>query len=98
MPQKREASSKTSFIIEVDDNADVENLKYLLEPLLPPEVVMLTSNYDLVNYNWQTVKIENVQFFSQIYRFEMNTSKANFGSAGNTTQRAFKDSEFSRVI
>ena len=43
------------MILQIDDRSDVESLKSLLDPLMPPSIVLLSSYYDLVNYNFQNV-------------------------------------------
>ena len=43
------------MIVTVDDQHDVEMLNALIDPLMPPEIVLLNSNYDLINYNFQMV-------------------------------------------
>ena len=40
------------MIVTVDDQHDIEMLNGLIDPLMPPEIVFLNSNYDLINYNF----------------------------------------------
>jgi hypothetical protein len=47
--------SKTSFIIELDDNKEMDILKSLLDPFLPSNIVLLNTEFDLINYKKQTV-------------------------------------------
>jgi hypothetical protein len=42
--------SKRSFIIELDDNKEMDILKSLLEPFLPSNIVLLNTEFDLINY------------------------------------------------
>ena len=55
-----ERASKKSFVVEVDDQGDFDSLEYLLDPMWPPEIVLLNTNYDMINYNWMSVTFENV--------------------------------------
>ena len=43
---------KLSMIVSVDDQHDIDMLNGLIEPIMPPEIVLLNSNYDLINYNF----------------------------------------------
>ena len=41
-----------SLIVKVEDQDDVEMMRNLVEPGLPEGVVLLSSYYDLINYNF----------------------------------------------
>ena len=41
--------TKTSFIIELDDDKDLDILKNLLDPFLPSNIVLLNSEFDIFN-------------------------------------------------
>jgi len=49
-------NANVSLIVQVDDSHDIEMLTGLIDPLMPPEVIFLNSNYDLINYNFQMVQ------------------------------------------
>jgi len=51
-------NAKTSFVVELDDNKDLDVLKTLIDPFLPPDIILLNTQYDLFNYNWQTIDPE----------------------------------------
>jgi len=44
-------------------------LKSLLDPLLPPNLVLLNTQFDLFNYNWQTIDPNNVYLIYKACRF-----------------------------
>lgn len=44
--------ARTSFVIELDDAKDIDILKSLLDPFLPPNLILLNTQFDLFNYNW----------------------------------------------
>ena len=61
-----------SMVVPVDDQDDVELLKNLVEPCLPDDVILLSSYYDLINYNFQSLKaVQEVHFYSKLFRFEI---------------------------
>ena len=39
--------------IPIEDQNDIEILQTLLDPIVPPQVVLLTTQYDMVNFNFQ---------------------------------------------
>jgi len=38
---------KTSFIIELDDDKDLDILNSLLDPYLPPNIILLNSEFEI---------------------------------------------------
>ena len=61
--------SKTSFIIELDDNKEMDILKSLLDPFLPSNIVLLNTEFDLINYKKQTVNPIDIQQVNKACRF-----------------------------
>ena len=74
----------------------------LIDPLMPPEVVFLNSNYDLINYNFQMVQSCKMQFFTRLFRFELDTLKKSKMRQATGTTRNQDDSmierEFNRIL
>lgn len=61
-----------SMILQVNDKYGVESLKSLLDPVMPSNIIFLSSYYDLVNYNFQKVQaIKDVTFYARIFRLKM---------------------------
>ena len=74
----------------------------LIEPLMPPEIILLNSNYDLINYNFQVVQAFKMQFYAKMFRFEMASMQKNraTGTAGrrhNQDESAIEN-EFNRIL
>ena len=64
------------MIMEINDQRDIDQLKNLIDPIMPPEIVFLNSYYDLINYNFQKPNsIEDVRFYARMFRLKMNTQK-----------------------
>jgi len=43
-----------------------------VDPIVPPEIVFLSSYYDLINYNFQRVSaIEDTIFYARMFRLQM---------------------------
>ena len=61
--------TKTSFVIELDDSKDLTVLKSILDPFVPANLVILNTQFDLFNYNWQTINPENVNWVQKACRF-----------------------------
>ena len=40
------------MILQINDQYDIEQLKNLIDPKIPSDIVFLSSYYDLVNYNF----------------------------------------------
>mmetsp|Transcript_3868 Transcript_3868/g.5157 ORF Transcript_3868/g.5157 Transcript_3868/m.5157 type:complete len:220 (+) Transcript_3868:1386-2045(+) len=60
------------MILQINDQNDVEQLKNLIDPVMPENIVFLNSYYDLINYNFQKVTaIEDVQFYARMFRLRM---------------------------
>ena len=75
-PRQKFEDSTLSMILQINDQNDVESLKSLMEPIMPPSIVLLSSYYDLVNYNFQVVEaIQDVQFYARMFRFRMFEDK-----------------------
>ena len=55
-PQENFDNCTLSMILQINDQNDVESLKSLIDPVMPPSIVFLSSYYDLVNYNFQKVQ------------------------------------------
>lgn len=65
-------NSVLSMILKVNDQNDIMSLQNLIDPLMPPSVVFLTSYYDLINYNFQKVKaFSDLQFYARMFRLKM---------------------------
>ena len=88
-----------SMILQVNDRNDVESLKSLIDPVMPPGIVFLSSYYDLVNYNFQKVQaIQDVQFYARMFRLKMFPQAAQSaldlaagsGSIGRQPQRPLR--------
>ena len=60
---------KTSFVIELDDNKEMDILKSLIDPFLPPDIILLNTQFDLFNYRWQTINPSNVHLITKTCRF-----------------------------
>ena len=59
-------------MVDVDDSTDVEYIKNLIDPILPSDIILLNSMYDLINYNWQRVNFDKIQFYCKLFRFSMS--------------------------
>ena len=64
--------AKTSFVIELDDTKDLDVLKSLVDPFLPPNLILLNTQFDLFNYNWQTIDPDKVTLIKKVCRFEFD--------------------------
>lgn len=91
-PKHKFEDSTLSMILQINDQNDVESLKSLMEPILPPSIILLSSYYDLVNYNFQVVEaIEDVQFYARMFRFRMFADKmSDAGMAGADSRGVVK--------
>ena len=64
------SQTKTSFIIELNDNKEFDILKSLLDPYLPANVVLLNTENDLFNYKGvQSIDANNVRLVNKACRF-----------------------------
>mmetsp|Transcript_30797 Transcript_30797/g.22900 ORF Transcript_30797/g.22900 Transcript_30797/m.22900 type:complete len:94 (+) Transcript_30797:410-691(+) len=61
---------KTSFLIELDDRKDLEVLRALIEPLLPPSIILLNTGNDIVNHEW--LKVEEIDMVTKAFRFDFS--------------------------
>lgn len=44
-------SAKTSFVIELDDNKELDILKSLIDPYIPSSIVLLNTEFDINSSN-----------------------------------------------
>lgn len=63
---------KTSFIIELDDDKDLDILKGLLDPYLPPNIVLLNSEFDMFGTNKIDLNLSNVELVHKSTRYYFN--------------------------
>jgi len=59
----------TGFIVELDDGKDIDNVKCLLDPYLPPFIAILNTQFDLLRYDWSSVDLDSVTFIHRAHRF-----------------------------
>lgn len=67
-------------MIELDDYKDLDVLKSILDPFIPANLVVLNTQFDLFNYNWQAINPNNVHFVQKACRFlfeQRNETKIN---------------------
>lgn len=70
-----------SFVIELDDNRELDILKCLLDPYLPSNIVILNSEYDLFNYKGASIDAQDVTPIYKACRFlfdERDETKFNY--------------------
>lgn len=63
----------------MDDNKELDILKSLIDPYLPPNIVLLNTEFDLFNYKSQ-IEAKNVHFVVKACRYvfeERNENKVN---------------------
>lgn len=71
---------RNTFIIELDDDKEIDILKCLLDPYLPSSITLLSSEFDLLNYKDQTIEADKVFMYNKATRFlfeERNENKIN---------------------
>ncbi len=52
--------AKTSFVIELDDDKDLDILKSLLDPFLPANIILLNSEFDLFNSSQKKIDLSHL--------------------------------------
>ena len=63
------------MILQINDTNDVQSLRSLVDPIMPPNIVFLSSYYDLVNYNFQKLQsFKDVQFYARMFRLKMHST------------------------
>jgi hypothetical protein len=63
---------KASFIIEIDDDKDLDILKGLLDPYLPTNIVLLNSEFDMLGSNKSSLNLSNVDLVHKSARYYFN--------------------------
>jgi hypothetical protein len=52
--------AKTSFVIELDDDKDLDILKSLLDPFLPANIILLNSEFDLFSSSQKKIDLSHL--------------------------------------
>ena len=61
--------AKNSFIIELDDNKELDILKSLIDPYVPEDIVILNTEFDLFNYKNIQIDPKDIHLITKVFRY-----------------------------